>query len=152
MALIRAAEPAASSSEPKVSASMAESVRGRRPGRPPPRRERPLPRDPPGHAARDKRLGGGRPAHASIMRVARKLREPAARCVGATSHTGKESAMRRMTPPPGAALLLTGLAATGLGSAAPAAALEVGQKAPDFTLPAPGGKTVKLGDPPPPAP
>jgi peroxiredoxin Q/BCP len=30
--------------------------------------------------------------------------------------------------------------------AGPAAAMEVGQKAPDFTLPAPGGKQVKLGD------
>ena len=35
-----------------------------------------------------------------------------------------------------AALLLTG----------PASALEVGQKAPDFTLPGPGGKQVKLAD------
>ncbi len=33
-----------------------------------------------------------------------------------------------------------------LGLAAPAAALEVGQKAPDFTLAAPGGKQVKLAD------
>ena len=32
----------------------------------------------------------------------------------------------------------------GLVTAAPA--LEVGQKAPDFTLAAPGGKTVKLSD------
>jgi peroxiredoxin Q/BCP len=31
-------------------------------------------------------------------------------------------------------------------AAGPAAALEVGQKAPDFTLPAPGGKQVKLAD------
>jgi len=53
--------------------------------------------------------------------------------------------MRRMTPLV-AALLLTGLAATGLGSAAPTTALEVGQKAPDFTLPGPGGKPVKLAD------
>lgn len=54
--------------------------------------------------------------------------------------------MRRMTPLLVAALLLIGLAATGLGSAAPATALEVGQKAPDFTLPGPGGKPVKLAD------
>jgi len=51
-----------------------------------------------------------------------------------------------MTPLLVAALLLTGLAAIGLGSAAPATALEVGQKAPDFTLPGPGGKPVKLSD------
>lgn len=39
--------------------------------------------------------------------------------------------------------------AAGLGTLAlgePARALEVGQKAPDFALAAPGGKTVKLGD------
>ena len=48
---------------------------------------------------------------------------------------------------------ITRLAATALvvavvigGIAAPAPALEVGQKAPDFTLPAPGNKPVKLSD------
>ncbi len=41
--------------------------------------------------------------------------------------------------------MLAGLvAATLLG--APASALEVGQKAPDFTLTAPGNKQVKLSD------
>ena len=54
--------------------------------------------------------------------------------------------MRRMTPLLGVALLLAGLVAAGLGSAGPAAALEVGQKAPDFTLPGTGGKPVKLSD------
>ena len=33
-----------------------------------------------------------------------------------------------------------------LAVAAPAAALEVGDKAPDFTLPGPAGKPVKLSD------
>ena len=49
--------------------------------------------------------------------------------------------MRRATPLLVAALLLTGLTWT-----LPVAALEVGQKAPDFTLAAPGGKQVKLSD------
>ena len=40
--------------------------------------------------------------------------------------------------------LAAGALALGLVTAAPA--LEVGQKAPDFTLAAPGGKTVKLSD------
>ena len=41
--------------------------------------------------------------------------------------------------------VIVGLAA-GLILAGPASALEVGQKAPDFTLAAPGGKQVKLAD------
>ena len=40
-----------------------------------------------------------------------------------------------------AALLLTGLVLT-----SPVAALEVGQKAPDFTLAGPGNKPVKLSE------
>ncbi|HTY78581.1 MAG TPA: hypothetical protein VMI34_12245 [Candidatus Bathyarchaeia archaeon] len=42
-------------------------------------------------------------------------------------------------------MLVAGLAVM-LGLAAPAAALEVGQKAPDFTLAGTGGKPVKLAD------
>lgn len=38
------------------------------------------------------------------------------------------------------------VAAALLAGAGPAASLEVGQKAPDFTLPAPGDKQVKLSD------
>jgi hypothetical protein len=53
--------------------------------------------------------------------------------------------MRRITLPLVAALLLASLGLV-LPSASPVAALEVGQKAPDFTLAAPGGKQVKLSD------
>jgi hypothetical protein len=49
--------------------------------------------------------------------------------------------MRRAIPLLVAALLLTGLAGAG-----PAAALEVGQKAPEFALPGQGGKPVKLSE------
>jgi peroxiredoxin Q/BCP len=41
--------------------------------------------------------------------------------------------------------VLTGLLLAA-ATATPALALEVGQKAPDFTLAAPGGKQVKLSD------
>ena len=53
--------------------------------------------------------------------------------------------MRRVTRSLAAALLLAGLALL-FPMASPVAALEVGQKAPDFTLAAPGGKQVKLSD------
>jgi AhpC/TSA family protein len=49
--------------------------------------------------------------------------------------------MRRAIP-----LLVLALLLTGLAQATPVTALEVGQKAPDFTLAAPGGKQVKLSD------
>lgn len=49
--------------------------------------------------------------------------------------------MRRAASVPVAALLLIGLAWAG-----PAASLEVGQKAPEFSLPGPGGKPVKLSE------
>ena len=53
--------------------------------------------------------------------------------------------MRRSTLPPVAALLLAGLALL-FPIASPVAALEVGQKAPDFTLAGVGGKPIKLAD------
>ena len=53
--------------------------------------------------------------------------------------------MRHGRPSTVAALVAAGMLA-GIALAGPAAALEVGQKAPDFTLPAPGGKPVKLSD------
>jgi len=49
--------------------------------------------------------------------------------------------MRRAIVSVGLMGLLVGLALAG-----PAAAVQVGDKAPDFTLPAPGGKQVKLSD------
>ena len=45
-----------------------------------------------------------------------------------------------------ASRLVTALLLTGLAWAGPAAALEVGQKAPEFSLPGPGGKPVKLSE------
>ena len=55
--------------------------------------------------------------------------------------------MRRMTPLLVAALpSWPGPTSRPAGSAGPATALEVGQKAPDFTLPGTGGKPVKLSD------
>jgi len=42
--------------------------------------------------------------------------------------------------------ILLGGALLSLALAGPAAALEVGQKAPDFTLAGPGGKQIKLSE------
>ena len=53
--------------------------------------------------------------------------------------------MRHGRPSTVAALVTVAILA-GIGVAGPAAGLEVGQKASDFTLPAPGGKPVKLSD------
>ena len=75
------------------------------------------------------------------MRAGRKPREPTGGCVDITRYPGKERAMRRAVP-----LLVTAILLGGLALASPVAALEVGQKAPDFTLAAPGGKQVKLSD------
>src|SRR5262245_28617655 len=54
----------------------------------------------------------------------------------------EESPMRH----PRLTAVVTGMVAGLLLSAAAASALEVGQKAPEFTLPAPGGKQVKLSE------
>lgn len=54
--------------------------------------------------------------------------------------------LRSLRSPRAAALaLVVGLAAI-VTAAGPAPALEVGQKAPDFTLPSAGGKPVKLSE------
>ncbi len=50
--------------------------------------------------------------------------------------------MKRRRGLRGALLILTVV----LGAAGTAGAIEIGQKAPDFTLAAPDGKHVKLGD------
>jgi hypothetical protein len=54
-------------------------------------------------------------------------------------------AFQRVVAPLGRVLAPLGLLAV-LVAAGPAVALEIGQKAPDFTLPAPGGKQVKLSE------
>src|SRR5262249_40953673 len=60
---------------------------------------------------------------------------------GAVSHTREVPLMRMRSLIPAAIVLILGLAAV-----QPAAALEVGQKAPDFTVVAPGNKQVKLSE------
>jgi hypothetical protein len=60
-----------------------------------------------------------------------------------TPNSSKEIVMRTTRAVISGAVIAATL---GLALATPAAALEVGQKAPDFTLPAPGGKQVKLSE------
>jgi hypothetical protein len=104
--------------------------------------QHPLAMDCPRHAGvRDTigEVGRAQIGHGRYYAAARKLGADPGRCVGVTPHCGKESAMRRAVPFLATALLLAVLVV-------PVAALEVGQKAPDFTLAAPGGKQVKLSD------
>jgi hypothetical protein len=61
--------------------------------------------------------------------------------MGVTLRPKKETSMRRLAP-----LLVAALLLADLGWPAPAVALEAGQKAPDFALPGPGGKPVKLSE------
>ena len=64
--------------------------------------------------------------------------------VALTNLAGPEEDCMKTVPTTFGIALAVGALVLGLVTEAPA--LEVGQKAPDFTLAAPGGKTVKLSD------